>query len=186
MNWNKHFNLEGQHAVLSASQGSWLNYDDNKLVEVIRRREDKFRGTRLHELAASLIEEGIELPRENKTLNMYVNDAIGFNMRPEQILHYSDNCFGTADAISFRRKVLRISDLKTGLVIDGKMRQLHIYAALFCLEYGIKPKDIKIILRIYQYDEFIEDRPPAETIENVMKIIVRSNKTINKFKEGGF
>lgn len=76
---------------------------------------------------------GQKLPRLNKTLNAYVNDAIGYKMIPEQILFYSDNCFGTADAIVFRNGLLRIHDLKTG-VIPAHMEQLEVYAALFCLE----------------------------------------------------
>ena len=74
---------------------------------------------------------------------MYVNDAIGFRMRPEQPLFYSENCFGTADAISFdeKKKYLRIHDLKTG-VGKVKLDQLLIYASLFCLEYNFKPGDM--------------------------------------------
>lgn len=185
MNWNNHYDLTGQHAFLSASQGAWVNYDTEKLIKTYRGREDTLRGSRLHELAESLIKEGIELPNEHKTFNMYVNDAIGFKMEPEQLLYYSENCFGTADSISFRRKTLRISDLKTGMG-KAKMRQLHIYAAIFCLEYKINPKDIKIVLRIYQFDDIYEDQPPAELIEDYMKIIVGSDKVIRKAKEGGY
>ena len=32
MNFNKHLNFEGAHSFLSASQHSWLNYDDAKLI----------------------------------------------------------------------------------------------------------------------------------------------------------
>lgn len=63
-------------------------------------------------------------------MNMYVNDAISFRMVPEQILFYSENCFGTADTIVFRNGTLRIHDLKTG-VVPAHMEQLEIYAALF-------------------------------------------------------
>ena len=49
-------------------------------------------------------------------------------MTPEQILYYSDNCFGTADAILFRNNFLRIHDLKTGK-IPAHMEQLEIYAS---------------------------------------------------------
>ena len=75
-------------------------------------------------------------------------------MTPEQVLFYSVNAFGTADAIAFdeRSKLLRIHDLKTG-VTPASMAQLHVYAALFCLEYDKPPFEIKYDLRIYQNDE---------------------------------
>ena len=50
-------------------------------------------GTELHELAAKLIELGIKLPKSNKTLNMYVNDCIGFRMTPEVTFYFSENAF---------------------------------------------------------------------------------------------
>ena len=100
-------------------------------------------------LRAQCIMLNQKLPKSKQTLNMYVNDAIGFKMTPEQILYYSDNCFGTADAILFRNNFLRIHDLKTGK-IPAHMEQLEIYAALFCLEYKVKPADIEMELRIYQ------------------------------------
>ena len=59
----------------------------------------------------------------------------------EQALYYSDNCFGTADAISFKKNFLRIHDLKTG-VTPGSMKQLLIYASMFCLEYNFLPIQI--------------------------------------------
>jgi hypothetical protein len=37
---------------------------------------------------------------------MYVNDAIGYQMTPEQPIYYSENCVGTADAISFKNDFL--------------------------------------------------------------------------------
>ena len=36
MQWNKHWDLEGQHAFLGASNYHWLNYDQNKLRDVWR------------------------------------------------------------------------------------------------------------------------------------------------------
>jgi len=139
------------------------------------------RGTELHELAHDLIRLGVKLPRTPKTLNMYVNDAIGFRMVPEQILYYSDNSFGTADAISFRKNVLRISDLKTGATPTSE-RQLEVYAALFCLEYRVKPLDIQIELRIYQNDEIqIFDADP-DTILHIMDKIITFDKRIDAIR----
>jgi len=110
MNFNKHFRLEGQHAFLSASKYHWINYDEEKLISTFTKFQATQKGTALHELAMNLINLGVKLPKTNKTLNMYVNDAIGFKMHTEQILYYSDNCFGTADAISFKKNLLRIHD----------------------------------------------------------------------------
>lgn len=134
MDFNRHLDLEGQHAFLGASKYHWINYTDDKLAESYQNFLAVQRGTELHAFAAQAIRHGIKLQKSAKTLNMYVNDAIGFKMTPEQVLYYSENCFGTADAISFRNDFLRIHDLKTGTV-PAHMEQLRIYAALFCLEY---------------------------------------------------
>ena len=106
---------------------------------------------------------------------MYVNDAIGYRMTPEQPLYYSDNCFGTADAIQFKNNVLRIHDYKSG-IIPAKMEQLKIYAALFCLEYKVKPGAIRIELRIYQNDDVVEEIATAEDILPIALILGTSEK----------
>ena len=182
MNFNMHSKLAGQHAFLGASSYHWINYNDEKVAEAYLRALSKQKGTILHEFAAQCISLGQKLPRSKKTLNMYVNDAIGYKMTPEQILYYSDNCFGTADAISFRDSFLRIHDLKTG-VIPAKMEQLKIYAALFCLEYKIKPGEIGMELRIYQNDQVFYHEPTADEIAPIMDRIIRADKIINKIKE---
>ena len=179
MNFNKHFELEGRHSFLSPSNYHWLNYDDDKLVETFNRKMAVKRGTELHEFAAQAIKLGQKLPKSKKTLNMYINDAIGFKMKPEQVLKYSDNCFGTADAICFRNGKLRIHDLKTGIV-PAHMEQLMIYAALFCLEYKTKPADIEIELRLYQSDEVIVHNPGVDEIVPIMDKIIHSDKLLNK------
>jgi hypothetical protein len=46
---------------------------------------------------------------------MYINQCLQFQMQPEVVLFYSPNAYGTADAISYRYRRLRISDLKTGV-----------------------------------------------------------------------
>jgi len=177
MIFNKHFNLVGQHAFLSASKYHWINYDDEKLERVFIAAMAAQRGTELHALAHQLIRLGVKLPRTQKTLNMYVNDALGFRMTPEQVLYYSDNCFGTADAISFRRGTLRISDLKTG-VSPTSEHQLEVYAALFCLEYMMKPFDMAIELRIYQSDEVREYAADPDMIAHIMDKIISFDKRI--------
>lgn len=182
MNFRKHSELEGRHAFLGASKYHWLNYDEKKIAESYANYLAKEKGTELHAFAAQCIKLGQKLPRSKKTLNMYVNDAIGFRMTPEQVLYFSDNCFGTADAISFRDKFLRIHDYKSG-VIPAHMEQLIIYAALFCLEYRIKPSEIDIELRIYQLDDILIHNPCAEEIQPVMEKIIAFDKIISKIKE---
>lgn len=182
MNFNKHFSLQGQHAFLSASKYSWLNYDEEKLDRVFYTAMMTKRGTELHALAHQLIKLGVKLPRNEKTLNQYVNDAIGYRMTPEQILYFSPNFFGTPDAISFRKETLRISDLKTGETATSP-RQLLIYAALFCLEYGFEPSDIRNELRIYQSNEvrIYEAEPPD--LKYIMQKIILFDKRLNELKE---
>lgn len=182
MNFNKHLMFEGQHSFLSASKYHWINYNDDKLTDVYSKHLAAQKGTLLHEYAAQSIRLSQKLPRTRKTLNMYINDAIGFRMIPEQILFYSENCFGTADAISFRDNILRIHDLKTGDT-PAHMEQLEIYAALFCLEYGMKPEDIKIELRLYQHDDIVIANPTVEDINYIMNKIIAFDKIINKINE---
>ena len=174
--------LAGQHSFLSASSYHWINYDDQRLAETYLRTLASARGTALHDLAARLIKLREKLPRSSKTLNMYVNDAIGFRMTPEQTLYYSPNAFGTADAISFNNKTLRISDLKTG-VTPASMNQLLVYDAYFCLNYDIRPGDIEHVHRIYQSNEIVEATPRADDILPIMDKIVRFDKIINNLKE---
>lgn len=181
MNFNKHSNLEGQHAFLGASKYHWINYSDEKVAEAYSKFLATQKGTVLHEFAAKCIQLGQKLPKSHKTLNMYVNDAIGYRLTPEQVLYYSENCFGTADAIGFRNGLLRIHDLKTG-VIPAHMEQLEIYAALFCLEYKIKPAEIEMELRIYQSDEILYHNPTVEDILPIMDRIITSDKIISKIK----
>lgn len=182
MNFMNHSELVGQHAFLSASNYHWLNYDDDKIADRYLAMSRVKRGTELHEFAARCIELGIKLPSSKKTLNMYVNDAIAYKMKPEVVLYYSENCFGTADTICFRKNLLRIHDLKTGEQ-PASMKQLLIYDALFCLEYRVKPGEIKHELRIYQGDEALFHNPEADEILPIMDHIVRADKIIKKLRE---
>lgn len=181
MNFNKHSRIEGQHAFLSASKYHWVNYDQDKLYNTYMKHLASKVGTRLHAFACESIKLGIKLPKTKKTLNLYVNDAIGFQMTPEQTLYFSDNCFGTADAISFRQNTLRIHDLKTG-ESPSSPRQLEIYASLFCLEYDVKPHDINIELRIYQSDEVTIYKPLVEDLLYITEKIITFDKQIDKMK----
>jgi len=167
--WNDHSVFRGQHALLlSASNYHWLRYDDDKFDRFYTMRQAAQRGTELHELAAKAIKLGIPLRANGTTLSMYVNDSIGYRMTPEQPLVYSPDAFGTADSIGFRKNVLRIFDLKTGLALTS-FDQLKCYAALFCLEYLEDPFKIDIVLRIYQNDDFREEIPDGDDIKHIME-----------------
>jgi hypothetical protein len=179
--FKQHSMLVGQHAFLSASNYHWTNYDRDKLQQVYLNSQAAKRGTELHALAHQCINLGVRLPRGGKTLNQYVNDGIGFRMTTEQPLVYSGNCFGTPDTISFSKNLLRVHDLKTGL-IAGNMRQLQIYAALFCLEYGFKPGEISMELRIYQGDEVLVEESPVDDVAHIMSKIITFDQYIEKLK----
>lgn len=190
MQWNQHYDLQGKHAFLGASNYHWLNYDDEKLDISYTNYLAKEKGTRLHELAQRLIDEKVELPRSRKTLNMYVNDGIRYHMNTEQVLRYSNNCFGTADTIIFNdsKKFLRIHDLKTGNT-PTHIEQLEIYASLFCLEYGFEPNDIFMELRIYQSNDIFMENNDTETyladkINAIMSKIIIFDKRIQLLNEG--
>lgn len=182
MRFNTHSELEGTHALLGASDYHWVNYDEEKLDRVFFNRLESVRGSDLHALAHDLIRLGVRLPDVQKTLNMYVNDGIGFRMESEVLLKYSINCYGTADCIIFRGNTLRIHDLKNG-INPASMKQLEIYAALFCLEYGMNPLNINIELRIYQNNEIQIYQPTADTIFHIMDRIKTSSARIDYLRE---
>lgn len=205
MNWNRHSNLTGSHAILGASKSEWLEKDDEELVASVVSGYATTIGTLLHKYAADRIfyrekmrkgdiggvkfdllrnhipEFAIDLRTMFPTLMSYVNDAIGYQMDSEILLYYSDYCYGTADAIQVDGDTLRIHDLKTGRS-PVKMRQLLVYAALFYLEYGMKPEKMKHELRIYQMDEILVYEPDADEIREVMKKIVHKDRVLQKLK----
>lgn len=182
MNFNPHFALQGKHAFLSPSSSAWVNYDDDKLATRYYLVSSAQRGTDLHLLAHQAIRLGVRISNADKTLAAYVRDAIGYKMAVEQPLYYSDNCFGTADTISFRQKKLRIHDLKTGITKTTE-RQLEVYASIFCLEYGFSPHDIEIELRIYQGGEIKVFIPNPEYILYIMDKIISFDRQLDYLKE---
>lgn len=183
MRWNQHLDLDTQHAFLSASKHYWVGYDNEKLELVWSKWLSAQRGTEMHDFASKAIRLGVKLPKNNQTLNAYVNDAIGFKMNTEQVLYFSPNCFGTADAICFRDGTLRIHDLKTG-ASPASIKQLEIYAALFCLEYQYSVSDINIELRIYQSNEVLVHRPDKEDINYIIEKMIDFDKRIEILKRG--
>lgn len=183
-----HFRLVDKHAFMSASQYHWLNYDEEKLRDRFTTAMAAALGTRKHAVAKELIEMGIKLPDTGQTLNSYVNDCIGYRMQSEIVLYYSDNCFGTTDAIDFRinprtRKMrLRIFDLKTGTT-KASEKQLWIYIALFCLEYEVDINEIEVDARIYQNDMIHEFEIDPLDILEVMAKIKRNDTIIDEARE---
>lgn len=184
MNFNSHFDLKDKHSFLSPSNYHWLNYTPEKLESVYRNNQAKEEGVILHEFARLAILKRIKLANVKKALNMFVNDAIGFRMQPEQVLYYSPNSFGTSDAISFRDNLLRIHDLKTGIT-KPSFKQLDIYAALFCLEYGVRPEKIEIEQRLYQGNGFEVNVPDPLYIADIMELIPEFDAVIENIKLNG-
>ena len=209
MNWNDHSKLKGRHALLGPSGYSWLNYSDDDPESLFSRYISQYAteiGTLVHSYAEDRIRFRLKLNKSEKnsvllhllsngiprsvididyifpTLMAYVNDSIVCRMDPEVLLYHSDNCFGTTDAISYRNGILRINDLKTGKT-TAKIEQLEIYAALFCLEYHVRPIDISMELTLYQDGEGEMYSPEPAEIEEIMTKIVKFDKIINEWKE---
>ena len=210
MVFDKHSELEGMHAFMSPSQFHWINYTKDKLIERWANAQATERGTRLHEWAHETIELNRMQPRNHDTVNMFINDAIGYKMTSEQPLFYSWQCFGTADAISYKQNFLRIHDLKTGKT-EAHFEQLRVYAALFCLNYQARVRELRkagesdgdiarlfdvnvkdlhfdpermrgIELRIYQLGEVrVEDADPKEILR-LMDIIVSFDEVLRNVK----
>jgi len=137
------------------------------------------------DIAMKLITHLSDLPKDVfEAVKFYINDGVGYKMTVEQPLVYSEHIFGTADTICFRNDTLRIHDLKTG-ANPAHMEQLETYAALFCLEYVIKPSDIKMELRLYQWDEIVCHNPTVEDILPIMDRIVTTEKISQEIEKEG-
>lgn len=191
MSFIRNSKLIGLHAFLSPSNYYWLDYDEDKLRRVYFQKQQAARGDKLHSFAQQAISLGVRQADNGTTLSMYINDAIGFRMSPEVPLYYSDDCFGTADACGFREEkwpdvrinTLRISDLKTGIT-PADMKQLLIYAALFCFDYEFtNPNEIRIVLRIYQNDAVEELIADSADIMMIMDRIKTQAAIITYLRE---
>ena len=182
MRFKRHSTLTSNHAFLSPSSYHWMNYSDEKLALRFKTARAALEGVEDHRYAAEAIELREVQFNGESTLGMYINDCIRWRMVPELVLYYSDNCFGTTDAISFRHNLLRISDLKTGETRTSE-HQLEVYAALFCLEYNINPYDICIELRIYQNGECREYTTDPGYIISIMEKIIAFDIKLNELRE---
>jgi hypothetical protein len=184
--FNERSKFVGTHAFLSASNYHWINYDLERLRSKYRTARAAQEGVEKHELAHMLIRHKQKLPEERRTLNLYVNDAIDFGMTPEQLVFYSANAYGTADTISFDEDegFLRIHDYKSG-VIRASVHQLEIYAAYFCLEYAVRPFEIKTELRIYQNDKIDAYVADPDTLSRIMDKVETFDQYIEEWKTEG-
>lgn len=206
MKWKEYSLPEGSHALFGGSNYHWIHYTSEDFVNKYRSSIAAKIGTAIHDAAQTLIEGRIKISENDWNLvrfvleengfprnidcvpiltNLipYVNDAIAYGMDTEILLYFSENFYGTADAISFdeKKKFLRIHDLKTGLV-PGHMEQLLIYMALFCLSYKYQPYDIKAELRIYQGGEILYFKPELEDVVPIVDQIVTGNKLITELR----
>lgn len=136
-----------------------------------------------HRYAAICIEEGIVQDDETTTVGLYINQCIQYKMSSEVVLFYSPNAFGTADAIAYRYRLLRISDLKTGATRVSE-HQLEVYAALFCLEYEIDPFSLRgIELRLYKDGRVLLYDADPRFIKGIMDKIVKFDQILNRLRE---
>lgn len=181
MIYNRHSNRVGKHAFLAPSKPAWANYDEDKLSRVYYTAMAAQRGVELHELAHHMIRLGMRAIEDDSSFSKYVNDGIGYQMKPELVLEYSENCFGSADTLVFRNNKLRVHDLKTGLK-EASFEQLKIYAALFFLEYRLRVLDSEIELRIYQNDEISVHVPDPTDILVLMDTIKAHDRIINEIR----
>lgn len=185
MRFNRHSDLEGKHSFMSPSSPAWLRYDDQKLERRFMEHLAHLRGTEEHDFAARAIKLGHRMEDVQKTVNMYVNDSIGWRLKPEVALFWSFFCHGTADAIGLQtlrvdRPLLRISDLKTGKTPTA-MDQLVTYAALFCLEYEYpKPWELDFELRIYQGNKIKLHVPDPDEVFHAMDRILTGTRLLEE------
>lgn len=212
MNFRRHSELEGKHAILSASSWRWINDDIESLTKRICSQYLSTIGTILHDVARKHIKHRIKLNKYDKknvmlelveqgvpayvidTINFdsmyenlmnYVNDCVAFKMTPEVVLRFSNNFFGTSDAIKYsdETRFLRIHDYKSGTT-PAHIEQTLIYAALFCLEYGVKPSSLSgCECRIYQVPEPIIYEPTPEEIQQIIERIITFDNFMNKMWE---
>ena len=66
MNYNKHFNLEGKHAFLGASQSTWLKKTEDQIIDSFARQYIQNIGTALHDIARKHIKHRVKLTKSAK------------------------------------------------------------------------------------------------------------------------
>ena len=211
MIFRSYSNLDDKHARFSPSQPYWLNDTEEGIIKRFRSQYAAQIGTIFHDFARRYIKHGLRLAKSDKktvildllesgipgsvidsldidfifeNVQEYVNDAVAYRMSPEVHLYFSDNFFGTADAISFdeKKNKLKIFDLKTGSSTPH-LEQLIIYTALFCLDYKVNPFDISTELKIYKNNEVQIDEPDPSDIMDAMEKIRLFDEIITKERD---
>lgn len=184
MDFKPHSELEGMHSFLAPSNPAWLNDDEDKLIARYNKRQKAQRGTELHAWAHECIRLGRLQPEGGDIIAQYINDGIRWRMRNEVILFFSLFGFGSADSVRYDivKRVLRVSDLKTGVTIASFV-QLECYAALFCLEYDLNPFEISIELRIYQGRQVKEVLADPDRIFHIMDRYKWATKVLEEYRK---
>ena len=179
------------HSFACGNIKAYESYDEENLDDVRKGFRNFIRGRypldqdKTAPLAFSILDNMRYIPEESwLSVAQFINDSCQYKMNSEQPLWYSDNAFGTADAISFFRNKLRIHDLKTGDT-QSKILQLEIYAALFCLEYHKDPEQIKIELAIYQFGEINKAAGDPKDIRDLMDLIIEDDRVLNMMSLDG-
>lgn len=214
MLWKDHSNDPhdgGEHAFLAPSNSAWEGYDDKKTINVFVGKKAKDAGTAIHKFACRRILRRMPLKEHDTdsmvffmienyvpgyaianmdistvfgTVRSYVNDALRYGLYPEKEVYYGPFAYGTADAIG-DDDILRIHDLKTG-VVPASFKQLEKYAALYCLDYEVRPEDIESELRIYQNNDILVERPESSVIRHYMDIYTSKSNLLYEFKRSFF
>lgn len=204
MIWKDSSKYKDTHALCGGSKYSWRNYEDDDYIRAKINSYSATIGTLLHAYACKDIQKHWKIRKSDKydvlrylivennippyainidflfpNLMQYVNDCIGFRMDPEVFLHYTDNedFGGWADAISWESGCLKIFDLKTGVKPITEFTQLESYAAFFCLDYNVKPSDIREIeFRIYQGGDILIGKPDSSILYPIINKIISLSK----------
>lgn len=172
-----------------------LGHKQNSLREIYRDVEthifskysyvdSKTMETRLGYYGSTLLHFMKYLPEETfGTIKTYVNDCVAAKMDTEVRIEFSENFFGTADAIRFDDKTLKVFDLKTG-VMPAKIEQPIIYACLYLLSNRIDPKQVPVEVRIYQNNDILQATPGPEDLIPIMNKIIHFDNIMNEYAGG--
>lgn len=190
---NKYRAELGEEIHLYASHQIKLVAKQNGIREIVKGVQTQIFNKYYREATDTVDEHGVDLLDSLKyipvecygSVKSFVNDAIGYRMKSEERIFYSKYFGGTSDAIKYESStgLLRVHDLKTGAK-EADFDQLAIYGALYCLVNTIKPETVNFELRIYQNDTISVDNPDPKAIRDIMDIIIRREKLINRVNGG--
>lgn len=124
------------------------------------------------------------IPEETfSTVKTYINDCVALKMDTEVLVDFSDNFFGTADAIRFDGKALKVFDLKTGSS-PAKIEQPLIYACLYLLKYRLAAESISVEVRIYQNNDILRAIPEPNDLIPIMNKIIHFDSIMDTYAGG--